>query len=33
MEYADSLLLETQENLKEVIILINDNRKELRGDD
>ena len=33
MEYADNLLLETQENLKEVIISINDNRKELRGDE
>ena len=32
MEYADSMLLETQEKLKEVIILLNDNRKELRGD-
>ncbi|MDR7869906.1 MAG: ATPase [Tissierellaceae bacterium] len=31
MEYADSLLLETQEELKEVIGLLNDNRKELRG--
>lgn len=33
MEYADSLLLETQENLKEIIELLNDNRKELRGTD
>ncbi|MGO1469292.1 MAG: ATPase [Tissierella sp.] len=33
MEYADSLLLETQEELKKVIILLNDNRKELRGED
>lgn len=33
MEYADNLLLDTQENLKEIIILINDNRKELRGDE
>ena len=31
MEYADSLLLDTQESLKEVIGLLNDNRKELRG--
>lgn len=31
MEYADSLLLDTQENLKEVISLLNENRKELRG--
>ena len=33
MEYADSLLLETQENLKDMIQLLNDNRKELRGND
>lgn len=33
MEYADSLLLETQESLKEVIQLLNENRKELRGND
>ncbi|TJX16183.1 ATPase [Tissierella creatinini] len=33
MEYADTLLEETQENLKEVIQLLNDNRKELRGND
>lgn len=33
MEYADSLLLDTQENLKEAIVLLNDNRKELRGDE
>lgn len=33
MEYADSLLLDTQESLKEVIIMINENRKELRGND
>lgn len=32
-EYADSLLLETQESLKEIIELLNDNRKELRGTD
>lgn len=31
MEYADSLLLESQEKLKEVINLMNENRKELRG--
>jgi vacuolar-type H+-ATPase subunit H len=31
MEYADSLLLESQEKLKETIGLINENRKELRG--
>lgn len=31
MEYADSLLLEAQENLKEAIQLLNENRKELRG--
>ena len=31
MEYADNLLLDSQENLKEVINLINQNRKELRG--
>lgn len=31
MEYADSLLLDTQESLKEVIGLLNENRKELRG--
>lgn len=33
MEYADSLLLETQESLKEIIQLLNNNRKELRGND
>lgn len=33
MEYADSLLLETQESLKEIIHLLNGNRKELRGND
>ncbi len=33
MEYADSLLLETQESLKEIIQLLNGNRKELRGND
>lgn len=32
MEYADSLLAETQDKLKGVINLINENRKELRGD-
>lgn len=31
MEYADSLLLDAQESLKEVIGLLNENRKELRG--
>ena len=31
MEYADSLLLETQEELKDVINMLNENRKELRG--
>lgn len=31
MEYADSLLLETQEQLKDVIGQLNENRKELRG--
>lgn len=31
IEYADSLLLETQENLKEVMNLLNANRKELKG--
>lgn len=31
MEYADSLLLETQEQLKDVIGMLNDNRKELKG--
>lgn len=30
IEYADSLLLEAQESLKEMIHLLNDNRKELR---
>lgn len=33
MEYADSLLLETQESLKEIIQLLNANRKELLGND
>lgn len=33
MEYADTLLEETQESLKEVIQLLNENRKELRGND
>jgi len=33
MEYADGLLLETQENLKNVIQTLNNNRKELRGKD
>ena len=31
MEYADSLLLDTQEELKNVIQQLNENRKELRG--
>ena len=31
MEYADSLLAETQEQLKELIETINENRRELRG--
>ena len=31
MEYADSLLMETQEQLKDVITQLNENRKELRG--
>ncbi len=31
MEYADNLLMETQESLKEVIQFLNENRKELRG--
>lgn len=30
VDYADDLLLEQQEKLKELIILINENRKELR---
>lgn len=33
MEYADSLLLETQEELKDIISMLNENRKELRGVD
>lgn len=33
MEYADGLLEDTQENLKNMITLLNDNRKELRGND
>lgn len=33
MEYADGLLEDTQENLKRMITLLNDNRKELRGND
>ena len=32
LEYADNILLETQENLKEIIELLNNNRQELRGD-
>ncbi len=31
MEYADSLLLETQEQLKDIIGMLNENRKELKG--
>ena len=31
MEYADNLLEETQEKLKELINLLNTNRKELKG--
>lgn len=31
MEYADTLLEETQDNLKEIIQLLNENRKDLRG--
>lgn len=31
MEYADSLLLETQEQLKDMIGMLNENRKELKG--
>lgn len=33
MEYADGLLKGTQEELKEIIQLLNENRKELRGMD
>lgn len=33
MEYADGMLEDTQENLKNIITLLNDNRKELRGTD
>lgn len=32
LEYADSLLEEQQENFKNLIKLINENRKDLRGD-
>lgn len=32
-EYADSLLLKTQKELKEIIELLNENRKELIGSD
>lgn len=32
LEYADNILLETQEDLKEIIDLLNKNRQELRGD-
>lgn len=31
IEYSDSLLMEQQENLKNLIQIINENRKELRG--
>lgn len=31
MEYADSLLLETQEKLRDMIGMLNENRKELKG--
>lgn len=31
LEYADSLLADTQEGLKEIIHLINENRQDLRG--
>lgn len=31
LEYADSLLEDTQEDLKQVIHMLNENRKELRG--
>lgn len=31
MEYADNILMETQENLKELIELLDKNRQELRG--
>lgn len=31
LEYADNMLLETQENLKDLIDLLNTNRQELRG--
>ena len=31
LEYADNLLLETQENLKGLIDILNENRQELRG--
>lgn len=33
MEYADGLLENTQEELKQVITLLNENRRELRGND
>ncbi|MCF6466416.1 ATPase [Clostridium sp. Cult2] len=32
LEYADNILLETQEDLKDIIDLLNKNRQELRGD-
>lgn len=31
LEYADNILYETQQNLKQLIDLLNDNRQELRG--
>lgn len=31
LEYADNILLETQQNLKDVIETLNENRQELRG--
>ena len=31
LEYADNMLLETQENLKDLIDILNENRQELRG--
>ena len=31
LDYADSILEETQENLKKLIQVLNDNRKELKG--
>lgn len=31
LEYADNILQETQEDLKNILIILNDNRQELRG--